>query len=171
MIVWRQWKPGQQLWCWPSLPEIFWYQHVGGLQNDKKKSLQEVSWWQLYVCNCQNMARVAEGRKEVCRPGSWVAGAMGPTVVGSNPISWRHVLPVPRTTAGIIQGMGSANERRSYNVTSSLIGRAQTQNDPWIHDHKPGFYFCFTQGQFWPSGIVVACVCPSIRPSPSLSAR
>ena len=23
----------------------------------------------------------------------------------------------------------------------------------------------FTRGQFWPPGIVVACVCPSVRPS------
>ena len=27
--------------------------------------------------------------------------------------------------------MCPANERRRYIVTSSLIGRAQTQNDPW----------------------------------------
>ena len=32
--------------------------------------------------------------------------------------------------AGIILSMGSANERR-YVVTSSLIGWAQTQKDPW----------------------------------------
>ena len=25
--------------------------------------------------------------------------------------------------------------------------------------------FIFTRGQYWPSGIVVACVCPSVRPS------
>ena len=30
----------------------------------------------------------------------------------------------------IILGMGSANERRRYNVTWSLIGWAHTQNDP-----------------------------------------
>ena len=34
--------------------------------------------------------------------------------------------------AGIILGMGSANERRYYNVTSSVIGWAHTQNDPGI---------------------------------------
>ena len=33
---------------------------------------------------------------------------------------------------GIILGMGSANETWRYNVTSSLIGWAHTQNDPWI---------------------------------------
>ena len=33
--------------------------------------------------------------------------------------------------AGIILGMGSANERR-YIVTSSLIGWAHTQNDPCL---------------------------------------
>ena len=26
----------------------------------------------------------------------------------------------------------------------------------------PGFFFFFTRGQFWPSGIVVACVCVSV---------
>ena len=31
---------------------------------------------------------------------------------------------------GIILAMGSANERRRYNVTSSLIGWAHTENDP-----------------------------------------
>ena len=31
----------------------------------------------------------------------------------------------------IFQGMGSANERRRYYVTPSLIGRAHAQNDPW----------------------------------------
>ena len=34
--------------------------------------------------------------------------------------------------SGIIVGMGSANERRRYNVTSSLIGWAHTQNGPWV---------------------------------------
>ena len=29
--------------------------------------------------------------------------------------------------------MGSAKERRRYTVTSSLIGWAHTQNDPWIY--------------------------------------
>ena len=32
----------------------------------------------------------------------------------------------------IILGMGSANVRRRYYVTSSLIGQAHTQNDFWI---------------------------------------
>ena len=34
--------------------------------------------------------------------------------------------------SGIILGMGSANERRWYYVMPSLIGRAHTQNDPWM---------------------------------------
>ena len=33
--------------------------------------------------------------------------------------------------SGIILGMGSANEKRCYNVTSSLIGWAHTQNDTY----------------------------------------
>ena len=33
---------------------------------------------------------------------------------------------------GTILCMRPANERRRYNVTSSLIERAHTQNDPWI---------------------------------------
>ena len=32
---------------------------------------------------------------------------------------------------GVILGMGSANERWRYNVTSSLIGLAHAQNGPW----------------------------------------
>ena len=34
--------------------------------------------------------------------------------------------------AWIILGMGSANEKWSYNVTRSLIGWASLQNDPWV---------------------------------------
>ena len=32
---------------------------------------------------------------------------------------------------GTILGMGSANERRHYSVTSSLVGWDHTQHDPW----------------------------------------
>ena len=39
---------------------------------------------------------------------------------------------ISRQIWGIILGMGSANERRRYNVISSLIGWAYTQNDSWI---------------------------------------
>ena len=41
--------------------------------------------------------------------------------------------PVP----GIILGMGSANERRRYIVTSSLIGRAHDKNDPCVQVKQP----------------------------------
>ena len=34
---------------------------------------------------------------------------------------------------GAILCMRPANERRRYNVTSSLIGWAHARNDPWIH--------------------------------------
>ena len=34
--------------------------------------------------------------------------------------------------SGIILSMGSANERRRYIVTPPLIGRAHTQNDPYL---------------------------------------
>ena len=39
-----------------------------------------------------------------------------------------HIESIP----GIIQGMGSANERCRYMVTASPIAWANTQNDPWI---------------------------------------
>ena len=42
-----------------------------------------------------------------------------------------HVLDSGSQCAGIIMRMRPANERRRYNVTSSLIGWAHTQNDPW----------------------------------------
>ena len=35
-----------------------------------------------------------------------------------------------KSGSGIILGIGSANEGRCYNVTSSLIGWAHTQNNP-----------------------------------------
>ena len=45
----------------------------------------------------------------------------------------------PHISSGIILGMGSANERRRYYVTPSLIGRAHTQNDSWslVFSRKP----------------------------------
>ena len=36
------------------------------------------------------------------------------------------------TAPRFILGMGSANERRRYDVTPPLIGRAHTQNDPSV---------------------------------------
>ena len=50
---------------------------------------------------------------------------------------WCHSQISPRISwscteeAGIILCMGSANERRYYNVRSSSIGRAHTLDDPW----------------------------------------
>ena len=40
------------------------------------------------------------------------------------------IIPVQMTFIRNHSGYGSANERRCYNVTSSHIGRAHTQNDP-----------------------------------------
>ena len=39
------------------------------------------------------------------------------------------------TLSGIILGIGSANKRRSYNVTSSFIGWAHTQITPAFVSH------------------------------------
>ena len=44
---------------------------------------------------------------------------------------WEFCLLIHSTSPGIILCMRSANERRRYIVTSSLIGRVYTQNDPW----------------------------------------
>ena len=41
---------------------------------------------------------------------------------------YRDALPFP----GIILGMGLANKRRRYNVTSFIIGWAHTKKDPCI---------------------------------------
>ena len=52
---------------------------------------------------------------------------------------------------GIILGMGSANERRRYIVTSSLIGWAHTQNGTcWIvlRNHT-NILYCFIISQHW----------------------
>ena len=35
-----------------------------------------------------------------------------------------------------ILGLRPANERRHYRVTPSPTGRAQTQNQPWLHDNR-----------------------------------
>ena len=46
---------------------------------------------------------------------------------------------------------------------------------PWDvfqkHASKISAIFFFTWDQYWPPGVIVACVCLSIRSSPSLSAR
>ena len=47
-----------------------------------------------------------------------------------SPVNEAHNLVITRY-AGIILGMGSANERRRYIVTSSLIGWAHAKNDPY----------------------------------------
>ena len=41
--------------------------------------------------------------------------------------------------------------------------RPQTGRATYRNCHTPAYIF--TRGQYWPSGIVVACVCPSVRPS------
>ena len=46
--------------------------------------------------------------------------------------------------AGIILGMGSSDEVKSYYVTPSLIGRAPIQNDPWCITCKQWFCRSFT---------------------------
>ena len=44
-----------------------------------------------------------------------------------------HFIPAEcGALAGIILSMRLANERQRYIATSSLIGRAQTQNDPCL---------------------------------------
>ena len=52
---------------------------------------------------------------------------------------------------GIILGVGLANERRRYIVTSSLIGWAHTQNGPcWIVLMKhTNILYCFILSQHW----------------------
>ena len=44
----------------------------------------------------------------------------------------RHIGMASLTSWGIIPGMGTANERRRYIVTSSLIGWAHALNDPCL---------------------------------------
>ena len=60
----------------------------------------------------------------------------------------------PCPWSGIILGMDSANERRCYSVTSSLIGWAQTQNDPclWMIlsiSQKSWMYYDPWRGHFY----------------------
>ena len=43
----------------------------------------------------------------------------------------------------IAVGMGAANDRRNYIITSSLIGWAHTQNDPWYRKGNVVFHFFF----------------------------
>ena len=55
-----------------------------------------------------------------------------------------------------ILGMGSAEERRYYHVTAHLIGRAHTQNVPWIfvknHKNVIAFFIILsTEREFFPA--------------------
>ena len=66
--------------------------------------------------------------------------------------SWILCHPTPCQKSKINLGMGSANERRRYNVTSSLIGWAHTQNDPWkswVPHTLPGDDTCITHYAFF----------------------
>ena len=54
-------------------------------------------------------------------------------IYNENPYTWcvKSWVFILKQGPGIILCMRPTNERRRYNVTSSLIGRAHTQNDPW----------------------------------------
>ena len=52
-----------------------------------------------------------------------------------------HWLDQRLSISGLILDLHSANGRRRYEVTPSLIGWAQTQNQPWI--------WCFQSNQYW----------------------
>ena len=76
----------------------------------------------------------------------------------------------------LILGLHPANERRRYFVTTSLIGWGKPRNQSCscmfymiIVNYVIGHLtirnkLIFTRGQFWPSGIVIACVCGSVCP-------
>ena len=56
---------------------------------------------------------------------------------------------------------------RNYSyISRDLYQKLDLKNRQVISQSQGTTYTrVFTQGQFWPSGIVVACVCPSISPS------
>ena len=79
----------------------------------------------------------------------------------------RHCIPC----TGIILSMGSANERRRYNVTSSLIGWAHTQNGPWCSDIIPSDFIglhSFNIEKFYK---IQVHICVPSKPFQWLSAR
>ena len=51
--------------------------------------------------------------------------------------------------SGISLSMGSANERRRYNVTPSPIGRVDTQNDAWLFAGYINTSICFHPSYFF----------------------
>ena len=53
-------------------------------------------------------------------------------------------------STGIILGIGLVSQKRHYNVMSSLIAWAQTQNDPWIHGDVRREDFAMARG---PNGV------------------
>ena len=59
---------------------------------------------------------------------SWLGARTSTTIMMMK--TGEHMSGLPKSTAGMILGMGSANERRCYIVTPSLIGWAHTQNGP-----------------------------------------
>ena len=64
-------------------------------------------------------------------------------------------------STGIIIGIGLANQKRRYNVMSSLIAWAQTQNDPWIHGDVRREDFAMAHG---PNGVQMRYVWLSWSP-------
>ena len=59
--------------------------------------------------------------------------------------------------AGIILCMHPANERRRYNVTSSLIGWAHSCNDTWFHVCVLGSSCVLWQSLSWKQNAVQCC--------------
>ena len=68
----------------------------------------------------------------LCKFGLWMKQWLFRDHSGYGLGQWEKALH----TSGIILVMGSANKRRCYYVTPSLIGRAHTHNDPWFLTHR-----------------------------------
>ena len=148
-MIWRRKEPGhRQPWyllCWTR---IIRSPHVKALGHQ-----QTQYWVQSQTCSFlmySENKRVSNGQ-HCCHWSCWWHGKLSkwqltvPPLMATLSVNallfsvYVQVSCFLITIWGITLAMGSANERRCYIVTPSLIGHAHTQNDP-----------CFT----WPYSII-----------------
>ena len=89
--------------------------------------------WSTYIASVWKIVHLKQCLKfkEVFMKNSWNSIPSWHTSPENLSAALREYAKRFSCVAGIVLCMGSANERRRYNVTSSLIGWAQTQIDPW----------------------------------------
>ena len=102
-----------------------------------------ISYLQKRRAVCPGLGPTTPALSTWTMPMAWSDSSIKRLITASEAITWcqccmlwKHLKwntqSIKFLLAGIILGVGLANERRRYIVTSSLIGWAHTENDPWL---------------------------------------